>query len=202
MLGRVTIAHHDLPVTTTEANGFAISEAAIRVRHLADAFAEAAEPAAIRLDLRLIPARSDIEVRARRRRFAARVCDQHTAGNVLQLAHPEFSAGKFARQPTRITDMVRVHVGDDHAPDGPAAQTVFEDGAPGVLGFGHWHAGIDDGPATLAIIDQPEIYPFQRKRQAHAHPVETGNDLCRFALLGDLFIERVSQAGLCRRFRL
>ncbi len=52
-------------------------------------------------------------------------------------------------------------MGHNHPPDRTTAKLFFEYLAPGRLGVVQRHAGVDNGPAFVAVIDQPEIDPLQ-----------------------------------------
>ena len=119
MFRRMAAAGDHGPVMAAKLDDLCVLKPAIGVGHLAHALPEPAKPLAVILDLVLAPAGRLVEVDPGLRRLSSCVGDQHTAGNVLQLAHPELRAGELTGQPARIADMVGVHMGDDHPPDRP-----------------------------------------------------------------------------------
>ena len=197
MLGRVAITNDHGPGFAYHVECVAILQSPVAVGHLRNAPTEATKPRFVSIDLCFGPTRAAIKAGARFRRFAARIRHQHSASYVLKPAHPEFGT-IFTVDPTRIAHMVRMHMRHDHPIDRPSLAHLVYDLAPGLFGLRQRHARINDRP-TIAIIDKPEIDPFQRERQRHTHPVNSGSNLLGVPHLRRIFAPGISEpASPCR----
>src|SRR6056297_514571 len=101
MLWRVAMPRDDLPGFAGHFERVTIFQAMIGIRHARDAAAKSTKARFVGLNLVAVPTRLVIKIGACVRRFAARIGDQHSAGNVLQAADPELSVRAFANEPPR-----------------------------------------------------------------------------------------------------
>jgi len=125
-----------------------------------------------------------------------------SGGVVVGGAAPQSAVPPLA-QPVGQTDVVRVHVGDDHTQDGQAVEFLIKHVFPLRTRFIAGDAAVHHRPALDAVqrvAQQPEVDVVERKRQAHAQPLHARRHHQGAAGLGQRIALRVVQAGFERVF--
>ena len=93
--------------------------------------------------------------------------------------NPEFDV-ELSHQPAGETDVIGMHMRDDHALDRAAHHRAREELFPRRGGVFVLDAAVHDGPA-VAILQQPQIDVVELHRKAHAHPMDAGRHDDAFA---------------------
>ncbi len=192
MLRRVAAADDDLPFMVADPDPVPVVQPVEGVGKRVQAAAKAAEAGAVGLHRILVPAGGAEELDGLGRRLAAGVGGQRAAGDELQAGDPE-PALELAREPAGLADVVRMHVGDEHARHRPAAQRPFQRCPPGGLRLGAADPGVDDRP-PVTVLDRPGVDEGQRPAERHAEPADARRDLNGLADLRPV-LEGVDQLG-------